>query len=82
MLSVELTNREDMIMNFWTMIAFIVAICAISDIIKSRNNKSVNKSVTHDENLSMLLGRLKNRVENLETIVLEEQRNRRFAKID
>ena len=52
-------------MNLWTMIVLIVAICVISDIIKSRNNNRINESITTDENISTLLGRLKNRVEIL-----------------
>lgn len=67
-------------MNLWTMIVFIVAICVIGDIIKSRNNNRTNKSATPDENISMVLSSLKKRVENLETIVLEEERSRRFAE--
>ena len=69
-------------MNLWTMIVFIVAICVISDIIKSRNNNRINKSATPDENISMALASLKKRVENLETIVLEKERNRRFAELN
>jgi len=69
-------------MNLWTMIVFIIAICVIGDIIKSRNNNRTNKSATPDENISMVLTGLKKRVENLETIVLEKERNRRFAGLD
>ena len=69
-------------MNLWTMIVFIVAICVIGDILKSRNNNRINKSAIPDENISMVLASLKKRVENLETIVLEKERNRRFAEMD
>ena len=69
-------------MNLWTMTVFIVAICVIGDIIKSRNNNRTNKSAIPDENISMVLAGLKKRVENLETIVLEKERNRRFAGLD
>ena len=68
-------------MNIWTMIVLIVAICVISDIIKSRNNNGLNKSENSGEDLSMIIGRLKNRVENLETIILEKERTRRFAEM-
>ena len=67
-------------MNFWTMIVLIVAICVISDIIKSRNN-DLNKSEKSNEELSKLLGHLKNRVENLETIILEKERTKRFVEM-
>lgn len=68
-------------MNLWTMIVMIVAICVIGDIIKSRNKKlnDMEKPVSDDSNL---LSRLKSRVENLETIVLEKERTRRFEEID
>lgn len=69
-------------MNFWTMIVLIVAICVVSDIIKSRNNNDLNEIEKSNENLSKLLEHLKNRVENLETIILEKERTRRFAGLD
>lgn len=65
-------------MNLWTMIFLIVTICVIGDIIKSRQKTDLNESIKTGEDLSRLLGRLKNRVENLETIVLEKERTRRF----
>jgi hypothetical protein len=68
-------------MNFWTMIVLIVAICVVSDIIKSRNNNDLNESERSNENLSKLLEHLKNRVENLETIVLEKERTNRFTEM-
>jgi hypothetical protein len=69
-------------MNLWTMIVLIVAICAISDIIKKRNNNYLNESEKSKEEISKFLVRLKNRIENLETIVLEQERNSRFTKLD
>ena len=68
-------------MNLWTMIVLIVAICVISDIIKSRNN-GVNVSEKSNEDVSRILACLKKRVENLETIVLERERTKRFAGTD
>ncbi|MFC1494980.1 hypothetical protein ACFL6W_06865 [Thermodesulfobacteriota bacterium] len=69
-------------MNIWTMIVLIVAICVISDIIKSKNNNEINESENPVENLSKTLGLLKKRIENLETIVLEKERSRRFAGME
>lgn len=69
-------------MNLWTMIVSIVAICAISDIIKSRNNNYLNELKKPNKDLLKLLEPLKNRIENLETIVLEKERTRRFEEID
>ena len=69
-------------MNIWTTIVLIAAICVISNIVKSRNNHSLNESIKTDEDVLKLLGRLKNRVENLETIVIEKERTKRFTEID
>ncbi len=64
-------------MNIWTMIFLIVAICVISNFVKSRNNHSLNESIKTDGDVLILLDRLKKRVENLETIVIEKERTRR-----
>lgn len=80
-MNMKLINEEDIMMDLLTMIVLIVAICVISNIFKSQKNIS-NESVKSNENLSNLLGRLKNRIENLETIVLEKERTRRFAGLD
>ena len=69
-------------MNLWTMIVMIVAICVIGDIIKARKNTTLDESEEFNRDKSQLLYRLKARVENLETIVLEKERNRRFAGLD
>ena len=69
-------------MNIWTMIILIAAICVISNIVKSRNNHSLNESIKTDEDVLKLLGHLKKRVENLETIVIEKENTRRFTEID
>lgn len=68
-------------MNLWTMIVMIVAICVIGDIVKSRRNIGISESKT-GEDLSGLLGRLKRRIENLETIVLEKEKTRRFEELE
>ncbi len=77
-----MTIMENPIMNLWTMIFLIVAICVIGDIIKSRGKTDMKESIKTSEDLSRLLGRLTNRVENLETIVLERERSRRFTGVD
>ena len=69
-------------MNIWTMIILIAAICVISNIVKSRNNHSLNESIKTDEDVLKLLDRLKKRIENLETIVIEKENTRRFTEID
>jgi hypothetical protein len=79
-LSVEQGNEEIVKMDIWTMIVLVVAICVAGDIIKSRRNKEISESKT-SEDLSGLLGRLKSRVENLETIVIEKEKTRRFEEL-
>lgn len=81
MLNIEAKIKEEMKMNLWTMIVMIVAICVIGDIVKSRRNREINELKTGEE-LPGLLGRLKKRVENLETIVLEKERIRQFDELE
>lgn len=81
MLNIEAKIKEEMTMNLWTMIVMIVAICVIGDIVKSRRNREINELKT-GEDLSGLLGRLKKRVENLETIVIEKENTRRFSDVE
>ena len=68
-------------MDVWTMIVIIVAIGAVRDIIKSGYNPVSNRPENCDEATSKILSCLKSRVENLETIVLEKDRNSRFTGI-
>lgn len=68
-------------MDLLTMIVVIVAICSISGIIKSRKNKNTNEMEESNENTSKLILHLKKRIENLETIVLEREKTKRFAEL-
>lgn len=68
-------------MNLWTMIVLVVAICVVGDIIKTRNKKLSDMEKPASE-ASNLLSRLMKRVENLETIVIEKERTRRFEEFE
>lgn len=68
-------------MDFWTMIVLIVTIGVISDIIKSKKNSNTEKVIKYNEDESQIISRLKERVGNLETIVLEKERAKRFAEL-
>jgi hypothetical protein len=68
-------------MNLWTMIVLIVAICVVGDIIKIRYKKLSDMEKPASE-ASNLLSRLMKRVENLETIVLEKERTKRFEEFE
>jgi len=68
-------------MDIWTMIVLIVAISVISDIVKSKNNDNAGESIESDEDISQHIAPLKDRVANLETIILEKERVDRFAEL-
>ncbi len=65
-------------MDFWTMIVLIAAIGAISDIIKTKRNNDIKKGKRNDNEVSQIVTGLNKRIENLETIILEKERIRRF----
>jgi hypothetical protein len=69
-------------MDFWTMIVILVLIGVISDIYKSRYKKDTDETEKSHENDSELLSGLKDRVANLETIILEKERDKRFAELE
>lgn len=68
-------------MDIWTMIVILVLIGVISDIYKSRYKKDADETEKSHENDSGLLSRLKDRVSNLETIILEKEREKRFTDL-
>jgi hypothetical protein len=68
-------------MDIWTMIVILVLIGVISDHCKSRYKKDENEAENSHENDSELLTGLKDRVANLETIILEKEREERFADL-
>ena len=68
-------------MDFWTMIVLLVLIGIISDHCKSKYKKDIDETEKSHENDSELLSRLKDRVANLETIILEKERNKRSADL-
>ena len=69
-------------MDIWTMIVLIVAISVISDKAKSKNTNNVDESIEPSEDLSQHIGPLKERVANLETIILEKERVDRFTELE
>ena len=65
-------------MSFWSAIVIIVAIGAISEIYRSRlkaGSKEVEKFL---EQLTQRMTRIEERMANLETIVLEKEKERKF----
>ena len=61
-------------MNLWTMIVIIVAIETFSEICKSRIRANEKESKEFIKKTSQHVSRLKDRIANLETIVLEKER--------
>lgn len=68
-------------MDLWTMIVLLVAIVVISDIIKSKENSNTEKIIKYNEDESQIISMLKDRVSNLETIILEKEREKRFTDL-
>lgn len=65
-------------MSFWTAIVVIVAIGAISEIYRSRlktGSKEIEKFL---EQLTQRVTRIEERMANMETIVLEKEKERKF----
>ena len=69
-------------MNLWTMIVIIVAIGTFSEICKTRIRANEEESEESIKEISQHLSRLKDRVANLETIVLEKERNKQFSDLE
>ena len=66
-------------MNLWTAIVIIVAIGAVSEIYRSRLKASADKAEATFNKLAQRMARLEERMGNLETIVLEKEKERRFS---
>ena len=69
-------------MNLWTMIVLIVAIGTFSEIYRHRISVNVKESQKFYDELAKRLARLEERMANIETIVLEKAREKRFSDLD
>jgi hypothetical protein len=69
-------------MDVFTMIVLIVAIGTISEIYRARISADVKESKKYFENLSQRIARLEDRMANLETIVLEKERTKKFSDLE
>ena len=68
-------------MSFWTAAVIIVAIGALSKIFTARLKATADKSEASTEGLAQRVTRLENRIGNLETIVVDEERTRKFSAL-
>lgn len=68
-------------MNLWTAVVIIVAIGAVSEIYRSRISGKIKESEKFSETLLQRIARLEDRMANLETIVLEKEKSKRFSDL-
>ena len=68
-------------MNVFTMIVIIVAIVAFNKSYRYRMRTGAQESVKSVEYLMRHIDNLEDRLANLETIVIEKERERRFANL-
>ena len=68
-------------MSFWTAIVIIVAIGTISEVYRSRLKAHSVKAEESYEKLVQRMVRLEERMANLETIVLESEKKRKFSEL-
>ena len=69
-------------MNLWTMIVLIVAIGTASEIYRARLRANAEKSEGFFHDLSRRIARLEERMANIETIVLEREKAKKFSDLD
>ena len=69
-------------MGFWTAIVLLVAIGTVSEVYRAKLKANANESEKIFEKMAERVGRLEERMANLETIVLEREKNERFSGID
>ena len=68
-------------MNLWTAAVVIVAIVALTKIIRSRNIYQNNRSEEVFDDISKRVSGLENRMANIETIVLDKEKEKKFADL-
>ena len=68
-------------MSFWTAIVIIVAISALSQIFRTRLKATEEKSEASAKNLVQRVTRLEDRIANLETIVVDQEKAQKFSAL-
>jgi hypothetical protein len=68
-------------MSFWTAIVIIVAISALSQIFRARLKATEEKSEASTNNLVQRVTRLEDRIANLETLVVDQERTQKFSAL-
>ncbi|MGD8286786.1 MAG: hypothetical protein PVG08_21895 [Desulfobacterales bacterium] len=68
-------------MSFWTAIVIIVAIGTLSEIYRSRLKANAVKTEESYQKLVQRMAGLEERMANVETIVLEKEKSRKFSEL-
>jgi len=69
-------------MSFWTAIVIIVAIGVLSEMYKVRLKTSLRESEGNFKNISQRTARLEERMANIETLVLDKERQKDFRDLN
>ena len=69
-------------MSFWTAVVIIVAIGTISEVYRSKLKAEASKSQEVFDNIAQRVARLEDRMANLETIVLEKEKAKKFSGLE
>lgn len=68
-------------MSFWTAVVIIVAISALSQIFRARLKATEEKRAASEKNLVQRVSRLEDRIANLETILVDQERAEKFSAL-
>ncbi|UCE03093.1 MAG: hypothetical protein JSW67_02545 [Candidatus Latescibacterota bacterium] len=68
-------------MGLWTAVVLIVAIGVLSEMYRARLKAQAGRTNAAYEDLAKRLVRLEDRMANIETIVLEQEKAKRFAEL-
>jgi hypothetical protein len=69
-------------MSFWTAVVIIVAIGTISEVYRSKIKANASKSQEVFDTIAQRVARLEDRMANLETIVLEKEKAKKFSGLE
>jgi cation transport ATPase len=74
-------KQEGEFMSFWTAAVIIVALGVLGKIFTARLKTTADKSEASVKNLAQRVTRLEDRIGNLETIVVDEERTQKFSAL-
>ena len=69
-------------MSFWTAVVTIVALVTLSVIYRARLKANTEKSEESFKGLDQRMSRVEERMANLETIVLEKEKTKKFSDLE